>query len=107
MTDQLPSKGTTKDQISEGDSDDRNRFVIAIQTELGCQISEGEYSVFIVKILSGLIAEDDFTLVQECVAEQIGELDLPAEGWTEFEINETGEREDVFWHKYYKLGKRL
>lgn len=101
MTDQL----TEVDMLS--DEPVKNRFVIAIQTELGCKIEEGEYSVFIVKLLDGLIGEDDFDLVQECVAEAIRDLDLPPEGWTEFEINETGEREDVFWHKYYELGTKL
>lgn len=28
---------------------------------------------------------------------------LPAEGVVEVILEETGEREDVFWHKYYKI----
>lgn len=92
----------TPDELAT-DFADKNRFVVAIQTELGCSIEKDEYSVFIVKLLEGMIGKEDYDLVEECIAEVVDRLPLPPEGWTEFEVYETGEREDVFWNKYYKV----
>jgi hypothetical protein len=92
-----------RNKMSVMESQPKNIYEVAILTESGCSIAEGEYSIFITKITVGDIGADDFNLVEECIGDCIAELDLPNEGFTAFTLIETGEREDVFWHKYYEL----
>ena len=80
-----------------------NIFKVNIITELDCDIDEGEYSIHIVDIIEGWVSEDDFNLIKECIEENIETIKLPKEGLTEIILKETGEREDVFWLKYYEI----
>jgi len=81
---------------------DKNIVRALIQTTRGATITDGEYGVFISQIV-GLLGEGDFELVKEAISDCIDDLDLPIEGWTEVTLIETGEREDVFWNKYYQI----
>lgn len=86
----------------------KNRLEVAVVTELGCSIAEGEYSIYITKIVAGMIGEDDFGLVREYVEEHLEELALPAEGATGFILQETGEWDGFpHWMKYYELAERI
>lgn len=76
-------------------------FQVFITTERGCDIEEGEYGVTIINMFDSFIESGDFELIEEAVAEVIGDLTLPEEGQTPFIVYEAGEREDVFWNKYY------
>ena len=78
---------------------------ICVITEKGCDRKAGEFTVYITHLLNGWIGEDDHELIRECVWEDIEVC--PEEGGTEFVLEETGEREDVFWHKYYKIRARI
>ena len=81
-----------------------NRVAVDIQTESGCDPKKGEYSLSIVSMLQPLIVDDnvgDAQLIKECIEEAIGEHPLPVEGLAQARLKETGEWEDVFWHKYY------
>ena len=83
---------------------------VTIQTESGCDILEGEYSVSIVGFvgaldLSSVGGVDDCTLIKEAVDEAIfnNDIELCEEGFEEVRFQESGEWEDVFWHKYYVI----
>jgi hypothetical protein len=83
---------------------------VTIQTESGCDISEGEYSVSIVGFvgaldLSSLGGTDDCTLIKEAIDEAISNdgIELCEEGFKEVRLQESGEWEDVSWHKYYVI----
>jgi len=82
-----------------------NVYEVTIHTELGCKVEEGEYRVFINRVIRGAIGQDDFDKVAEAVAEEIDTLALPAEGATSFVVYESGEREDVFWSKFYRIDR--
>lgn len=76
-------------------------FQVFITTELGCDIEEGEYGVTIINMFDSFLESGDFELIEEAIAEVIGELTLPQEGQTPFIVYEAGEGQDVFWCKYY------
>ncbi|WDG45679.1 hypothetical protein [Pseudomonas chlororaphis] len=78
-------------------------FEITIETECGCDIEEGEYTVRITHLLGNWLGEDDFSLIEEAVAEVIADLNLPEEGHTTFIAFESGERQDVFWTKWFEI----
>ena len=86
-----------------------NYVKCAIITESGCDPKQGEYTLLITGFLGMLdISEnmggvDDISLIQECIINEFDLDTLPEEGTTEIILEETGEREDVFWHKYYKI----
>ena len=78
-------------------------FEITIETECDCDVAEGEYTVRVTHLLGNWLGEDDFSLIEEAVAEVIGELKLPEEGHTTFIAYESGERQDVFWTKWFEI----
>lgn len=78
-------------------------FEITIETECGCDIAEGEYTVRVTHLLGNWLGEDDFGLIKEAVAEVIADLTLPEEGHTTFIAYESGERQDVFWTKWFEI----
>lgn len=78
-------------------------FEITIETECGCDIAEGEYTVRVTHLLGNWLGDDDFSLIEEAVAEVISELKLPEEGHTTFIAYESGERQDVFWTKWFEI----
>lgn len=78
-----------------------NIYRVTVFTESGCDVDKGEYSINIITIIQGEIAKEDFGLVEDCMAEVVG--DMPEEAVMEFTVTETGEREDVFWHKWYEV----
>lgn len=78
-------------------------FQILITTESGCKVDEGEYSVSLVDMFDSWLDEDDMSLILECVENEIADLVLPEEGQTPYIVYESGERDDVFWNKYYLL----
>ena len=84
-----------------GINGDRKVFQVFITTECGCYIDEGEYGVTIINMFDSFLESGDFELIEEAIAEVIGDLTLPEEGQTPFIVYEAGEREDVFWNKYY------
>jgi hypothetical protein len=79
----------------------KNTVRAIVFTEKDCDPKDGEYSVFIQQII-GLFGEDDYGLVKEAINECLDDLDLFPEGWCEVTLIETGEQQDVFWHKYYQ-----
>lgn len=87
-----------------------NIVSVSIQTESGCDISEGEYTVSITGLVGALGIDsvggnDDVTLIKEAVDNAImgDEIELREEGFKEVTLIESGEWEDVFWHKYYVI----
>lgn len=85
-----------------------NYIEITIVTETGCNARDGEFSLY----LSGFIGcldlnsyggVDDISLIKDCIENNIDWEALPEEGMTEIILRESGEWEDVFWHKYYEI----
>ena len=83
---------------------------VSIQTESGCDPLEGEYIAHITGFVGTLdITQvgglDDATLIKECIDNAImcNDINLCEEGFEEVRLIESGEWEDVFWHKYYVI----
>lgn len=82
---------------------DRKVFEITIETECGCDIEEGEYTVRITHLLGNWLGSDDFGLIGDAVAEVVADLGLPEEGYTTFIAYESGEQQGVFWTKWFEI----
>lgn len=78
-------------------------FGVLVETEIGSDPADGDFSIGIHQIINGVIDEDDLEFISEAVAENASALNLKPEGQTEILAYESGEREDVFWHKYYRV----
>ena len=83
---------------------------VIIHTESGCNPLDGEYTAFITNFVGALNLTafggvDDATLIKEAVDEAImnNDIELCEEGFKEVRFQESGEWEDVFWHKYYVI----
>ncbi|NWB20106.1 hypothetical protein HX824_05815 [Pseudomonas sp. D4002] len=82
---------------------DQKVFEITIETECGCDVEEGEYTVRITHLLGNWLGSDDFGLIADAVAEVVADLGLPEEGYTTFIAYESGERQDVYWTKWFEI----
>jgi hypothetical protein len=85
-----------------------NYVEVCIYTELGCDPSRGEYSVVISSFIGSLDISsiggvDDVSLIQQCIENSIDEINLPSEGCAQVILKESGEWQDMFWHKYYEI----
>jgi hypothetical protein len=83
-----------------------NYVSIGLYTEDGCDPKEGEYSLSIFSFLGSLDISsnggvDDISLIRDCIETDLDFDKLPNEGMSEIILKESGEWEDVFWHKYY------
>ena len=89
-----------------------NYVEVCIITEAGSNPSKGEYGMGITSFIGTLNIsargmEDDISLIKECIEENIDDIKLPEEGTTQVILRESGEWEDVFWHKYYEIEKTV
>ncbi len=82
---------------------DQKVFEITIETECGCDVEEGEYTVRITHLLGNWLGSDDFGMIGDAVAEVVTDLGLPDEGHTTFIAYESGELQDVFWTKWFEI----
>jgi len=80
---------------------DPNRYRVSVTTESGCNVIDGEFQVDIVAIENGSVGEHDHHLVHECIWEWVGLKSIKPEQDNIVNVVESGEWEDVFWHKYY------
>ena len=85
-----------------------NYIEVCLYTESGCDASNGEYTMIINSFIGNLDISsiggvDDVSLIKDCIENSIDEIDLPKEGCTQIILKESGEWEDVFWHKYYEV----
>lgn len=95
----------TKERISKRSV---NYVSVYIFTENGCDPNEGEYTLHLQSFsnfldICSLGGVDDISLIKECIEENLKSFYLPEEGATEIVLKESGEWEDVFWHKYYEV----
>ena len=84
----------------------KNTVNVTMFVESGCDASDGEYSLSINNFagaldISSIGGVDDITLIKDAIENNIDFDSLPDEGFVEICLQETGEREDVFWHKFY------
>ena len=96
--------------VEYGKIEDRriNFIEVNLHTELGCDASQGEYSICITSFMGALNitcenGNSDVDLVKECIENSIDFDDLPDEGATNIILEESGEWEGYSWHKYYKV----
>ena len=87
-----------------------NFVQVFIHIEHGCDPHEGEYSLVLGSFIGNLDLSstggaDDISLIKDCVEENLESINLPAEGTAEVVLRESGEWEDVFWHKYYEIDR--
>lgn len=85
-----------------------NHVQCVIGLEDGCNAMEGEYSLYITSFLGSLVINqiggvDDISLIKECIENEIDFEKIPNCSETIVVIEESGEWEDVFWNKYYKV----
>jgi len=83
-----------------------NHVGISVCIEAGCDVQEGEYSIVIAGLIGGLDISapggvDDVSLIKECVDEYILGGNYSGDLVIDLILKESGEWEDVFWHKYY------
>lgn len=85
---------------------------VAITTESGCDATDGEYSLELTGFTGALDIDspggvDDISLIKEAIEDHVDFSSLPKEGITLVTLRESGEWEDVFWHKYYVVEHTL
>lgn len=83
-----------------------NYVQVVVRTESGCSVADGEYTMHIASFIGALDiyspgGTDDVSLIASCIEDHIAKWDLPEEGGATVLLRESGEQEDVFWHKYY------
>ena len=89
-----------------------NTVEVTIGVESGCNPFDGEYSLHIAGFIGALDigavgGVDDVSLIKDCIENNLEELPLPEEGHCSVTLEESGEWEDVFWHKYYIVKKAV
>lgn len=89
-------------------SDLKNIVIVQLHVESGCDPRDREYSLNLVSMLTPLDIDErlgDVPLIEECVEEAASDTRyaMPTEGMVEIRLKESGEWEDVFWHKYYEI----
>lgn len=95
------------DEIFKQHNIERPNYVqLFIEIEEDCDPKKGEYDLFLNKSktmlnLSAPGGVDDISLIKEAIENHIDFKNLPPEGTVEVILEESGEWEDVFWHKYY------
>ncbi|MCG7931937.1 MAG: hypothetical protein N0E44_18040 [Candidatus Thiodiazotropha lotti] len=100
-----------EEMIKERLSDREINYVqVFIGTERGCNPEEGEYSLTMGGFIGALNLDapggvDDISLVIDAIKNHVDFSNLPEEGSTEVILKESGEWEDVFWHKYYEIDR--
>jgi hypothetical protein len=85
-----------------------NYISVLIFTETGCDPKKEEYDLRISSFIGSLDITsiggvDDISLIKESIENDFDFDKLPEEGTTEIILKESGEWEDVFWHKYYVI----
>jgi hypothetical protein len=85
-----------------------NYISVFLNTESGCNAFEGEYSLYLASFMgeldiSSVGGVDDISLAKECIENHLDFSKIPKHGTTEIILKESGEWEDVFWHKYYEI----
>lgn len=90
--------------------ENKNKVVCRMIVESDCNPLDGEYSLYIVSQslpldIFSVGGVDDVSLIAECVVNDIGNWTIPEECCIEIYLKESGEWDDVFWHKYYEIEK--
>lgn len=77
--------------------------VFKVYIETGRDPLEGDFSAHIAEIINRWVSRDDVDLIYEAIWSDAKLLNLPVDGDTELTVYESGEREDVFWNKFYRI----
>ena len=90
-----------------------NYVNLTIRCDPGCKMKHGEYSIEInafigVLDLSSYGGVDDISLIKEEIEEFMSKVEFPEDSFVcSVVLRESGEWEDVFWHKYYKVERYI
>lgn len=97
--------------ISKESIKDRLQNIVKVSISLEGDWDNEEYQVYIESICGSLTidtpgGEDDIYLIKDCIKENAEMIfqDL-TEAYIELVLIESGERQDVFWCKWYDIGK--
>lgn len=89
-----------------------DRPINIIQCELfienDCKFSEGEYQLRITSFIGSLNLDNqnsDTDLIIECIENDFDKKNIEDDALYAITLKESGEWEDVFWHKYYVIEK--
>lgn len=95
-------------EITRAKIEDRtvNYVHVIVYVENGCDVNEGEYSINLVGLLGSLDLNsyggvDDISLIKEAIDNFMLEGQYRGDVAIDIVLKESGEWEDVFWHKYY------
>jgi hypothetical protein len=83
-----------------------NYVGVAVCIEADCDASQGEYSMHITGFIGGLDINsyggvDDVSLIKEAADNFVLGGEFSGDMVIDLVLKESGEWEDVFWHKYY------
>jgi len=84
----------------------KTRIRIMMDVESGCDPSKGEYTLFLQGFCGSIKLDDrhsDIELAKDCIANDFPFSALPDECFVDIDLIEDGEREDVFYNKYYRI----
>lgn len=98
-------EGMTREQIKDRHI---NYISVSLTVESGCDPKEGEYGLYISDFIGRLDicsigGVDDISLIKDCIENDFDFDKLKTECHVEIILRESGEWEDVFWHKYYEI----
>lgn len=91
-----------------------NIVQLYVECEDGCTIERNEFSLDIAQFIGSLSIDDnggcdDVSLIKECCSDYLYThkeyFDMEPAFTATLTIEESGEWEDVFWHKYYVVKK--
>jgi hypothetical protein len=86
---------------------------VVLYLDKGCSVEDDEYMIHLLSASEPLDiwqhhGGDDISLITECIRNHIDEINLPEETIVVVQLQESGEWEDVHWHKYYVItGQRI
>ena len=89
-----------------------NYVLVNVIVESGCCINQGEYQIDITNFIgfldiSSIGGVDDISLIRDCIDEHVSSMKIDGDAVICLMLKESGEWEDVFWHKYYEVEREV
>ena len=90
----------------------KNKELNYARIGLSTECSADEFSIEILDFIGSLNINllggvDDISLIKDCITNSLDELKLQRDCFYQIILVESGEWEDVSWHKYYEIIKIL
>lgn len=89
-----------------------NYVQVTLYAESGCNVDDGEYQLVLHGFMGGLDISaaggvDDISLIKDCIENNLDKLEIDGFCAVDIILRESGEWEDVFWHKYYEIERSV